>query len=182
MMKKFILTCCLFSLLITSFSVHAYETFGYEKVTGITNEYYYVTSGVSSTYENEIDDAVDDWESEVNDLLLRSTSSQSSSNMDFYTYSINNNVLGYTEFYTNSVQDVGAPNKNWYWNKIYLNTETLDDYNNAKKQGVSAHEIGHALGLAHDNTNPDVLMCQSSYGRTVETVQNDDRDGVNNIY
>ncbi|WBW97035.1 matrixin family metalloprotease [Oceanirhabdus sp. W0125-5] len=180
---KSLLTCCLFSgLLFSSVSVYAYNTYGYQKVTGISNEFYYVDSGVSTTYETAIDDAVDDWESQVSSLSLRQTTNQSASNMDFYTYSKSDNVLGYTQFYTNATLDPGAPDKNWYWNKIYLNTATLGSKDGPKKQGVTAHEVGHALGLAHDNSNPNVLMCQTSSGRKVETVQSDDKNGVNSIY
>ncbi|MDQ0417177.1 putative Zn-dependent protease [Croceifilum oryzae] len=44
-----------------------------------------------------------------------------------------------------------------------------------------AHEIGHAMGLAHTMTKTSV-MTQLGHGRTVNSAQTDDVAGINYLY
>lgn len=51
-----------------------------------------------------------------------------------------------------------------------------------RMKGTIAHEIGHNLGLKHNNTNVNSIMCQTQYNRAVETVQKTDNIAVVNLY
>lgn len=64
--------------------------------------------------------------------------------------------------------------------EVVLNWSVVSGYTASKRQGVAAHELGHAFGLNHV-TSKSILM----YGadtRTVTTPQTDDKAGVNALY
>ena len=47
---------------------------------------------------------------------------------------------------------------------------------------MTAHELGHVLGLAHSNSNPYSIMCQTKYGRIVQKPQKIDNDEIVSMY
>ncbi len=72
----------------------------------------------------------------------------------------------------------------WYRHNNGTYTKNGWEYINGKwyKSGVIAHEIGHAFGLSHRITNKNSIMCQTQYGRKVQTVQNTDWETFKHIY
>ena len=42
--------------------------------------------------------------------------------------------------------------------------------------------MGHAFGLAHNNSNVNSIMCQTSHSRAVQRVQQVDNDAVKSKY
>lgn len=69
--------------------------------------------------------------------------------------------------------------------EIILNWSKLDSlgYSSAKRQGVSAHEMGHMLGLAHISHlgSPGILMFPYDT-RTTNVPTSDDQAGINALY
>ena len=57
----------------------------------------------------------------------------------------------------------------------------MSGYTTAKRQGVAAHELGHAFGLAHNASSRAILMYPDD-SRTVTTPSSDDKAGINAIY
>ena len=55
-------------------------------------------------------------------------------------------------------------------------------FSNDQALGTLIHEMGHAFGLAHYNSNPNSIMCQTNKGRKVQRVQKTDNDTINAIY
>ena len=70
-------------------------------------------------------------------------------------------------------------NKTGNWKSTRIQ---VDNDRGIMKSGVIAHEIGHAFGLSHRITNKNSIMCQTQYGRKVQTVQNTDWETFKHIY
>jgi predicted Zn-dependent protease len=50
-----------------------------------------------------------------------------------------------------------------------------------RRDGIIAHEVGHAMGLAH-NSNSSSLMYTGVANTRVDAPIKDDRDGINALY
>ena len=70
-------------------------------------------------------------------------------------------------------------NKTGNWKSTRIQ---VDNDQGIMKSGVIAHEIGHAFGLSHRITNKNSIMCQTQYGRKVQSVQNTDWETFKHIY
>lgn len=94
------------------------------------------------------------------------------------------NVLASTSFYNSSEIKVDQHYYDWYSATINLNDDvlSLDTVSNAAATGTFAHEIGHAFGLAHNNSIPNSIMCPTGAGRTVNTIQLIDHNTLNSLY
>jgi predicted Zn-dependent protease len=64
---------------------------------------------------------------------------------------------------------------------IDFNEHWMDSMTASQRQGVSAHEVGHALGLDHVTTTNQV-MCTAQDGRAVNKPGTDDINGANHLY
>lgn len=62
----------------------------------------------------------------------------------------------------------------------YFYTNPTKGYSNADRRGIAAHELGHALGLAHSGTTAAVMYYKTGSRATVP--QQDDINGINYIY
>lgn len=80
------------------------------------------------------------------------------------------NSSAYTVFFSDTKAGIIDPNVNdWNYCAIYVNT-----FYNATTATI-AHEFGHVMGLAHNNSNPNSIMCQSAFGRVATVPSNYDR-------
>ena len=197
-MKK-ILICFCVSLLFTTagISVCASGTstpvFGGKFVNGVGNTLIYLdySSGIGA-WEGYITTAADNWmyTGWSNPIYITFVSSDNGSNIDFYAE--NNSywtargyygVLGETAQFRNG-QKVNQYSSNWTYAEIRLNDTLLrsDSVSNYNCQGTVCHEMGHAFGLAHNNSNTGSVMCQLSSGRTVNRPAQTDNDAINLLY
>lgn len=67
--------------------------------------------------------------------------------------------------------------------EVVLNWSLISNlgYSSAKRQGVAAHELGHAFGLAHNSASTGILMYPYD-SRTTNVPASDDKAGVNALY
>ncbi len=197
----------MFLLIGTSVPVYAYNTFSGHTLNGGVGNYgysmrnYWIDSSASS-YTSLIDDAVSSWVHTTSRLgittpiSLSRTTTKSSSYFDVYLLAMpgSSNTVAGTYLYVKNVGCINptlneAITQNWSWTEIHLNSNsfpTLSDNSNLtaneKRQGTVAHEFGHAMGLAHSNNNPDVIMCQLKHDRRVYLPMADDANGINSLY
>ncbi len=155
--------------------------FNYAYSRAISNTCYWIHSSASG-FTPYINAAAADWASKSNPLNMTAVSSSYATHIDFYGKSNeflgNDGTLGATYHYKNGGAYIHPNNGSWFYADIYLNLDT-SQYNSV--QGTCAHEIGHALGLAHWNINPYSIMAQTTY-RLVNTVQASDIKHLNEIY
>ena len=184
MKKVFVSSLFVALLLLSYFPVYA-NVFGYNLQNGIDVIYTWNHSTATTHINDEIKYAKENWEYpgcwNPNDFVAKSTNS--STNMDFWAYPaayFDEGVVAYTQFYQTGYRPVSPSSEDWYWCKISFNYEDPASY--YIRKGTVIHEIGHALGLAHRNSTPSSIMCQRSYGRTVQTIQYSDNMNLLNLY
>ena len=193
-------------LLMLPSTVLAYNTFNdYKLLGGVGNygandRYYFICDG-ASPYASAIHDAIDGWVYTTSRLGVTTpiswlqTSVQTSSVMDLHASgwaTRASGVIGATEFWKDGARMVPrgeAPDGNWAWTHIWINTNVYDTSDMAcnghtaayNRIGTWSHEMGHAMGLAHVSSTSKV-MCQLGGGRTVKLAQVDDCNGINHLY
>lgn len=126
-----------------------------------------------------------------NPIYISFVSSNYGSSMDIYskrdsywTKQGQYGVLAETFFYNSSSKKMQPNAGNWLYTEIYINDDNYkkSSFSNDQALGTLIHEMGHAFGLAHYNSNPNSIMCQTNKGRKVQRVQKTDNDTINAIY
>lgn len=175
--KPFILRFCAIALTLTlvpvsisSFAAvnypecsHGFSTYNDHVLNGGVGEYgnarryYWINPEISSTYKGYIYSAFDSWIYTTNNppyyttsLSWRETSSKSDGTVELHWYRFNDDqTFGLTTWKLYQ-DEVSAYNQNWGWAYIQLDANFMDQKLSAwQKQGVIAHELGHAFGCAH---------------------------------
>lgn len=187
MMKKLKVFSLLSLMFLLSGSVFAESLFlGGKQSRGVSNMYYYVDSSASG-YTTLINNAIDNWVVTGwgwNPIYLAPVASNNGTALDFYlrgSDQLGYSILGQTTFYNSSEVQVGS-NTDWFFAKIELNSSTLPNISYNNRQGTISHEIGHGLGLAHQNSNTSSIMCTLGSGRTVYTVDQISHNAINTLY
>ena len=181
---------------------HGYRTFG-DKVMnygvgnyGKNRRYFYMT-GFDSFYARYIRDSVSKWVNTTDDIgvttsiSIRETSTRSDALFEFVNTYLGANILGKTSFYMYQesvpLNKDGALTGNYGWARCEISVKTLNgsgaSTENAKsKVGTIAHELGHAMGLSHQNYRPASIMCQTGSGRTAWRADRTDLLTINHLY
>lgn len=113
-------------------------------------------------------------------ILYYRTDDRPSSNMDHYKVSSVNSWWGLTQFIRNGVQ-VNPASQDWVGSKVPLDGDFVNCPN---KQGVIAHEQGHAMGLAHTFSGTNIMRADIGQGglNWLTRAQPDDLYGINRLY
>lgn len=188
MLKK-VKVLVLFSLIFAlSGNVFASSLFlGGKLSRGVTNIYYYVDSSANG-YTTLINNAIDNWIVTGygwNPIEMAPVASNNGTAIDFYLVSgddLASGILAQTSFYNSSEVQLDPSSSDWFFAKIEINSSTIGTCSDTIKQGTMAHEIGHSLGLAHQNSNRYSIMCQLGSGRLVNVVDETSHNAINELY
>lgn len=182
---------------------HGYHTFGdYQMGYGVgdygKNRRYYYETGFDSTYSNYIANAVSEWVHTSNEgphvktsISIRKTTTKKSALFEFVNGFIGEGKGGQTKFFLYQsevpLNSEWALTKNYGWAQCTIGVSELNKkkYNipAAQKQATIAHELGHAMGLSHQNNRPESIMCQYRGGtRKATRADATDCNTINHIY
>ena len=170
----------------------ATQTYGNTKYTrGVGNVTVWINynSGVGY-WQSYINNARQNWmyPGWSNPIYMNFVSSNYGSQLDLHlkykSFWGSDSVLAETRFYSSTGARVQPQKSNWYYSEIYINHDAFSkpSFSNEQALGTVIHEMGHAFGLAHNNTNVNSIMCQTAYGRRVQRVQKTDNDAINRLY
>ena len=112
---------------------------------------YYISGSMTSSQKNKLRDGIESWNG-YSDLYLYETTSGAYADITFTTSSssLNAGIAGYTEFISTRKRTV----------TIYTENFTTSNLTNWQKLG--AHETGHCVGLAHNDSSVSVMASSLS--------------------
>lgn len=178
--------CC--TLALTNVAFALVPTIGGYLSRGVDNMCYYVDSSANS-YTSYINTGINRWtnsgHSPSDFINMTAVSSNYATDVDYYALGyedfLSQFALAETSFFSSSGMGVSglAP---YYYSEIRINKDEFPSCTNYEKIGTMAHEFGHAMGLAENNSDPSSIMCQLASGRTVNTVSAEDYATVVDIY
>lgn len=179
---------------------HNHHTFGDKKMTGGVGNYgnnrrYYWTYGLNPTFKGFAANAVSEWVNTssgypyvTTSISIRETTNRSAAMFEFVNANLPAGILGLTTFWVYGTQintnTLGALPQNYGWTQMLISTGNMTYYgvSAAKCKGTFAHELGHGMGLSHQNNNPYSIMCQDYYNRIVQRAEAIDCNAINHLY
>lgn len=175
-------------------SAAAWEPYGpgYKLTNGVSNEFYWRSSGVIDNYNAATSSGVGLWNSATGvSVNFASTTNSSAAALQIYQTATTNTRRDYCAitWHMNGTQDVnngpgGSPTSNWYYGKVYINRYTFKDPDqcgpSTRRAPIVAHEMGHVMGLAHAGLGS--LMSAFIASTSVSAPTQDDKEGINVLY
>jgi hypothetical protein len=165
---------------------NAYNTFNdHHLVYGVHNQYYWLDSSEVAAHPNAAPAGVDAWSNTTNtSVYYVRTYTKSQSRLDFYQRSTSSGTYcAITAMYVDT-SVVNQNTTNWWWAKVTsdpLLSNASACGSSTHRKGIFAHEMGHAMGLAH-NSNSGTLMYTQISSTSVNGPKGDDTNGVNHLY
>ena len=175
----------------------ATQVFGHKYTRGISRVTIYIDSSTyprASYWEPRITEAVENWrytDYGGNQFDRVYVSSNVGSQMDFHAKyksfwgEDGSSILAETYHHRDDTSGRVDPERVDYdFAIIYINDDYYrqSSFSNTHATATLAHEMGHAFGLAHNNTNTNSIMCQTKYGRIATRVQQVDNNALNSLY
>lgn len=180
-------------------TVYAYPAYTFNGLTlnggvgnyGYNNRYYFITPNAAA-YLTHIDNAFYDWVHTTErtgvstPISISRTYNQINSVFDFHSDNVGSAYARTAHMYlsTEINLDVNPISTwtNWGWTKIIFDNYNFPKLSNFDKTGTTAHEIGHAMGLAHRENSTTSIMCSLVNGRNVNKCNYQDLNTINELY
>jgi hypothetical protein len=162
----------LFLVLVMISDASAYSPLGMKRAR-ITSIGYSTDSSMDSTSKSSLKNAISMWENTPTNTSIKFSENST------YTANFTSQYFG-TTGWSGQTQNNGS-NGIISLSYIRLNKSYTDSYQSYERDGVWAHEIGHALGL-DDITNVYALMHYRDTDRKAWSPSQDEINGINYLY
>lgn len=194
----------IFILSVSSTTVFGYEYFsGYKFSNGIANGTYYNYAsdnfnqeGTVYNFKSAFHGSMNEWSSKTESDILNDETNNGYGDEKLALYAYDYGELGlngWAVMYVGSTQISGSnggpppPNQSWNFCKATLNAHDIQDdgaFTQNQARAVAIHEVGHCLGLAHENDGTATVMTsgEAFLNNNWLIPQTDDINGVNNLY
>lgn len=141
----------------------------------------YTVNGGATAYTYNINIGVKNWmyTGYDNPIYMTPVSSNYGSTIDFYNYKDASKNVAYTQVYNSQNQPIDYK-YDYLWAKIQFNDKYKTDQS-INHNATSAHEIGHVLGLPH-NDSAYSIMYGGNQDRKVVSPQKVDNERVVELY
>ncbi|MFJ6214537.1 matrixin family metalloprotease [Streptomyces sp. NPDC092296] len=174
-------------VMATGAPAHAFYTFNSHHLKyGINGQLYWLDSTAVNSHPTAIPAGVDHWNNTTDTKVwYERTYTKSESRLDFYRRSTSSNsYCAVTAMYVNT-SEVSPSSTDWVWAKVTVDPDLAVASKcgpDTHRDGIIAHEMGHAMGLAHHPSNSSSLMYTYISSTSVDAPIGDDRNGINSLY
>ena len=166
-------------------SAYAYETFNNHRlVYGVSGQQYWIGSEALAN-EAQIVSGVSNWNSAMAIVSFSRTYTRANARLEFTRIATNDAYCAVTYMY-GGAGEVSPFSQDWFYAKAQIrpqldNTGACGASNH--RQGILAHEMGHAMGVAHPATNVGARLMRADIASlTVNNPQTDDIAAVDFLY
>lgn len=162
------------------------KTFDGHRLTyGVVNQEYWLDSTAVANNESAIIAGVGKWNATASPFDFSRTSVKANSHIDFYRQADDDWFCAGTQYYVSTTRLDIPPSQNWWWAKVttrpQLKTNPYSCGEASHRDGMLAHEVGHAIGLDHVNS-PSQLMYVDIGITAVEKPQPGEVADINSLY
>jgi len=170
---------------LLSVPANSYDTFDdHTLLGGVSSRQYYLTASAVANIETATLAGVGNWNASAAPVNWTIASEANGEVVFNWVQSNATDACALTYWWYDGVFH-SYPEQNWNWSKVNIRSLIKNpDYcgPTGHRQGIVAHELGHAMGLAHVFSRPAMIMYVWVADTSVNDPGDDDIEGIKHLY